>query len=149
MSEEEIKIFIDEYYKLKNIQNSIKEIDKDFFFDLVDKLLDLYNKEKIKSENHKIAFEKQTENLHQIEEELNIYKIYTRQDDVKSLDLFINEKYISKDKIKEKIDKLENLFHFYAGRDPYEWDDSEFDGDVCDDIALQIRVLKELLEEAE
>lgn len=50
MSEEEIKIFIDEYYKLKNIQNSIKEIDKNFFFDLVDKLLYLYNKEK---ENNK------------------------------------------------------------------------------------------------
>lgn len=53
---------------------------------------------------------------------------------------------VSKDKIKEKLSKLEKEFDFYAGRDPYEWEDAEFDGEQCDDIAIKIGVLKELLE---
>ena len=54
---------------------------------------------------------------------------------------------ISKDKIREKLSKLEKEFDFYAGRDPFEWEDAEFDGEQCNDIAIKIGVLKELLEE--
>ena len=52
---------------------------------------------------------------------------------------------ISKSIIRNKINKLENEFYFFAGREHAEWQDGEFDGDVCDDLALQIKVLKELL----
>ena len=57
-----------------------------------------------------------------------------------------SDQWLHKYKIREKIKKLENEFNFYAGRDPYEWDDSEFDGDRCDTLSQQIKVLKELLE---
>lgn len=53
---------------------------------------------------------------------------------------------IPKSKIQNKIEKLSNEFNFYAGREHSEWQDGEFDGEMCDDIALQIKVLKELLE---
>ena len=55
--------------------------------------------------------------------------------------------YISKHEIRQKIDKLKREFDFYAGREHAEWQDGEFDGDVCDDIALKIGILKELLGE--
>ena len=55
--------------------------------------------------------------------------------------------YIPKQKVRDKIDKLKREFDFYAGREHFEWQDGEFDGEVCDDIALKIGVLKELLEE--
>lgn len=54
---------------------------------------------------------------------------------------------VSKFVIREKIDKLEREFHFFAGREHAEWQDGEFDGDVCDDLALQIGTLKGLLGE--
>lgn len=59
----------------------------------------------------------------------------------------VNAKFIPKSKVKEKIEKLQREFDFYAGREHAEWQDGEFDGEQCDDIALQIRTLKELLEE--
>lgn len=49
--------------------------------------------------------------------------------------------------IQNKLEKLKREFDFYAGREHFEWQDGEFDGEVCDDIALKIGVLKELLEE--
>lgn len=61
---------------------------------------------------------------------------------------YIKEEYcIPKSKVTEKIEKLAKEFNFYAGREHAEWQDGEFDGEMCDDIALQIKVLKELLEE--
>ena len=59
----------------------------------------------------------------------------------------VKRHYVSKDEIRDKIKELEDKFDFFAGREHAEWQDGEFDGDVCDDIALQIKVLKELLGE--
>ena len=61
--------------------------------------------------------------------------------------LMIKENYIPKSVIREKIDKLKREFDFFAGREHHEWQDGEFDGEQCDDLALQIRVLKEILGE--
>ena len=61
--------------------------------------------------------------------------------------LLTPENFIPKQVIRDKIKKLKNEFDFYAGREHAEWQDGEFDGDVCDDLALQIKVLKELLGE--
>ena len=49
--------------------------------------------------------------------------------------------------IQNKLEKYKREFDFYAGREHFEWQDGEFDGEQCDDIALKIGVLKELLEE--
>ena len=57
------------------------------------------------------------------------------------------EKLFLKQKVRDKIEELKREFDFYAGREHSEWEDGEFDGEVCDDIALKIGVLKELLEE--
>ena len=54
---------------------------------------------------------------------------------------------IPKQKIRKKIEELEREFDFYAGREHSEWEDGEFDGEVCCDISLKIEALKELLEE--
>lgn len=62
---------------------------------------------------------------------------------------YVSENYISKQKVIDKIKKLKNEFDFYAGREHAEWQDGEFDGEVCDDLALQIKVLKELLNKGE
>lgn len=64
-------------------------------------------------------------------------------------DLFENcsNYVVPKSVIREKIDKLEREFHFFAGREHAEWQDGEFDGEVCDDLALQIGTLKKLLGE--
>lgn len=58
---------------------------------------------------------------------------------------YIERQYVPKTKIIEKIKRLSNEFDFYAGREHAEWQDGEFDGEQCDDIALKIQVLKELL----
>lgn len=55
--------------------------------------------------------------------------------------------YIPISVIQNKMEKLKREFDFYAGREHFEWQDGEFDGEVCDDIAFKIGVLKELLEE--
>ena len=60
---------------------------------------------------------------------------------------FIKNDYIPKQKIRKKIEELEREFDFYAGREHSEWEDGEFDGEVCCDISLKIEALKELLEE--
>lgn len=57
------------------------------------------------------------------------------------------ENSIPKQKVKDKIEELERELYFYAGREHAEWQDGEFDGERCDDISLQIKTLKELLEE--
>lgn len=64
-------------------------------------------------------------------------------------DLFENcsNHVVPKSVIREKINKLGKEFDFYAGREHAEWQDGEFDGDVCDDLALQIKALKEVLGE--
>ena len=59
----------------------------------------------------------------------------------------IKTDYIPISVIQNKMEKLKREFDFYAGREHFEWQDGEFDGEVCDDIALKIGVLKELLEE--
>lgn len=59
----------------------------------------------------------------------------------------VYELFIPKSKVKEKIEELEREFDFYAGREHFEWQDGEFDGEVCDDIAFKIGVLKNLLRE--
>lgn len=59
----------------------------------------------------------------------------------------IIEMDIPKQMIRDKIEELEKELDFYAGREHAEWQDGEFDGDVCDDIGLKIGVLKELLGE--
>lgn len=59
----------------------------------------------------------------------------------------LNRDYIPKQKIQDKIEELEREFDFYAGREHAEWQDGEFDGEQCDDISQQIKILKELLEE--
>ena len=60
--------------------------------------------------------------------------------------LFYTKDSIPKSVIREKLDKLKREFDFYAGREHAEWQDGEFDGEVCDDLALQIKALKGLLE---
>ncbi len=70
-------------------------------------ILNLYQKEKIVAENHKMAFKKQTEILQELDKELDAYKIYTLQADVSKLDYFIKQKYISKDKVEVKITELD------------------------------------------
>lgn len=72
-------------------------------------------------------------------EETNLY-LQKLLDDVENL-------IIPKQKVRDKIKELEREFDFYAGREHSEWEDGEFDGDVCDDIALKIEALKELLKE--
>ena len=62
------------------------------------------------------------------------------------MDKFFRDEFVSKKVIRDKIEELEDKFDFFAGREHAEWQDGEFDGDVCDDIALQIKVLKDLLE---
>lgn len=57
------------------------------------------------------------------------------------------EESIPKQVIRDKINKLKDEFDFFAGREHAEWQDGEFDGEVCDDLALQIKILKELLGE--
>lgn len=57
----------------------------------------------------------------------------------------IDKDSIPKSVIREKIDKLKREFDFYAGREHEEWEDGEFDGDVCDDLALQIGAFKKIL----
>lgn len=52
MSEKEILIFIKRYSDFKKNKQIINSIDKNFFFNLIDGLLDLYNKEK--EENKKL-----------------------------------------------------------------------------------------------
>ena len=89
-------------------------------------LYDLYSKEKEKNENLK-------KEIFELNKEMSDFA----------------DQWLHKCKIREKIKKLENEFNFYAGRDPYEWDDSEFDGERCDTLGQQIKVLKELLEENE
>lgn len=59
----------------------------------------------------------------------------------------VDKNYIPKSKVKEKIEKLKKEFDFYAGREHWEWQDGEFDDEVCDDLALKIRTLKELMED--
>ena len=58
-----------------------------------------------------------------------------------------NEDCIPKQVLRDKINKLKDEFDFFAGREHAEWQDGEFDGEVCDDLALQIKILKELLGE--
>ena len=41
-----------------------------------------------------------------IKDELNVYKVYTKQNDLKDFNLYMNQNYISKDKIREIIKKL-------------------------------------------
>lgn len=65
----------------------------------------------------------------------------------KKLQKFIDRNYISKEKIQNEIEKLKKEFDFYAGREHAEWQDGEFDEEVCEDISLKIRTLKELLKE--
>lgn len=61
------------------------------------------------------------------------------------LELIIEQDYIPISVIHNKIDELEREFNFYAGREHFEWQDGEFDGEVCDDISLKIGILKKLL----
>lgn len=78
-------------------------------------LLDLYNKEKTLSENHKIAFEKQTENLHEIEDlykkekEKNKLLIEGKFREVADKNSYIKDNYISKDKIREIANKRNEI----------------------------------------
>lgn len=60
---------------------------------------------------------------------------------------YVEKNYIHKDKIEKKIKELEREFDFYAGRCHHEWQDGEFDGEVCDEIAIKISTLKRILEE--
>lgn len=75
-----------------------------------------------------------------LEEDALIDEIYAEINKLKT-------NYIPTSVIQKKLEKLKREFDFYAGREHFEWQDGEFDGEVCDDIALKIGVLKELLEE--
>lgn len=77
-------------------------------------LLDLYQTEKVLSENHKIAFEKQTQNLHELEylyqkeKEKNEKLIEGQVETIEKIiqpELF--KKYISKNKIKELLEDVD------------------------------------------
>lgn len=65
--------------------------------------------------------------------------VYVSLDDIK---ININT---SESIIKKELKKLEHEFDFFSGREHGEYQDGEFDGEVCHDIALKIEVLKDLL----
>lgn len=82
-------------------------------------LLDLYNKEKALAENHRIAFEKQTENLHEMECLYNKEK--EKNEELENADLttvYMNGYYDGekkwKDKIKEKIQQVKDSKENYT-----------------------------------
>lgn len=96
-----------------------------------------------KKENKELQYkyDKAMNDLVKTEKELNSVKeIYYTQAEV-------DTNYIPISVIQNKLEKLKREFDFYAGREHFEWQDGEFDGEQCDDIALKIGVLKELLEE--
>lgn len=102
--------------------------------------------------------EKQNNRLEQLEKENKEYRKdyveYKKQEpqqlSIKKLAeeiLNLKANSIPKSVIRDKIEELEKEFHFFAGRCHHEWQDGEFDDEVCDELALKIGVLKKLLEE--
>lgn len=84
--EEDIKLkgFIEGYKEIKNNAFIVKSIDKDFFFEFADYLI---------------------ERIKELEEENRIYVL--NGNNVK-LELYIKENYIPKQKVKDKIEELKN-----------------------------------------
>lgn len=107
------------------------------------------NKANLKLEN---ALENIIKRYKGLEAKVKRYEKYIQKQKEKTEELLEYEyqerelDYIPKAKIEEKIKELEREFDFYAGREHFEWQDGEFDGEVCDDIALKIGVLRKLLE---
>lgn len=97
------------------------------------RLYDSYNKEKekrkIAEENHKVL----SLDLGQALKDLGLPEDTIISDE---LVLEINKRYVSKDKIKEKIEELEQEYKEY--KNGQEWE-------IQDDIQAQIIVLQELL----
>lgn len=97
------------------------------------------------AEKHLIEVDKRIEQTKSEEEEIVLWVIGIRLDErIKAYKELLGKatdnlttKFVSKIKIREKIDKLEKELDFYVGRD----------GKICDDLGSQIRALKELLEE--
>lgn len=58
-----------------------------------------------------------------------------------------NYKFIGIELTEEYLPIAEARINYVANRNPYEFEDAEFDGEQCNDIAIKIGVLKELLEE--
>lgn len=112
-------------------------------------ILSAYNK--LQKENLRLRYQ----DISYLEGEIKGYK--TRIEELKEENEELKYKYDraledlvkSKQKIKDKIEELEREFDFYAGREHAEWQDGEFDGEQCNDISQQIKILKELLEEEE
>lgn len=50
--------------------------------------------------------------------------------------------------IKAKIKKLEKDLGYYAVRNPEDFEGSEFDAEMCEEIRNKISILKEILEES-
>lgn len=119
---------------IKAVTTELERLQKEHT-DLTVKMLDWRNKS--------IKLEAENEELKTLIAHKNGYTEQLEQDLFENANNYV----ISKQKIKDKIDKLQREFDFYAGREHAEWRDGEFDGDVCDDLCLQIKVLKELLEE--
>ncbi len=121
---------------ISNIKRDIEEITN--LTDIAEVVLPQYSTENITykiSERQKIA----------IKNVLNEIKRLRSLDINKLVEDSETEQLIHKDKVREKIKKLENEFDFYAGREHAEWQDGEFDGDICDELVIKIQALKELL----
>lgn len=153
MSEEEIIGKINWAIHVNEMTKSINGDNTHISVNVLQGLLDLYNKEKALAKNHKTAFEKQTENLKEIEELYNKEKeknkltandienfkcqayMLGRADENEAMKGVIQRHYVSKDKIKEKI------------RIRKEEKSECKDSIEADKILREIYVLEELVEE--
>lgn len=112
------------------------------------RLIKTYKELKEIEETHRKENGELRERVKGLEEENKKFyngEIYTAKQ-LKQLEENQNKYFINKKVVKDKIEELQRQFDFYAGREHSEWQDGEFDGEQCDDIALQIRTLQELLE---
>ena len=128
LSEEEIIKKLERYINGKDTM-------KETLVRAIEGLLDLYNKEKALAENHRIAFNKQTENLKEIEELYNKEKEKNKElEEYNKRLIKYNEGlyksdavepaqklYISKDKIKEFANRIKAERDLWNKDEEAEW----------------------------
>lgn len=155
------KAFIESYKQIKNGADIIKSIDKDFFFELVDFLLeereqdkarikeleeDLYSTNKIINEYlDDIPNQREKEmqaKIKELEAKLE-FKKYGDLDEIEFEEYMSH--FIPKQKVKDKIEKLkkdyDKKYDLFMGH--------KFQSKEQQDILKQMRILKELLEEGD
>lgn len=95
--EDDIKAkgFIEGYKQIKNNESIIKSIDKDFFFELVDYLLEEREQDKAR--------------IKELEEKNRMLALEGSR---VRLDLYIKQNYIPKQKVKEILDKAEVMDYY-------------------------------------